>query len=92
MTGPTVVVIKSTVPVSTDDKVEAILRKKHPDLDVQVVSNPEFLRERAAIGDLKRLDRIVIGTDDENARSVMPGVYRPALPQRIADPVRQPLR
>ena len=77
VTGPTVVVTKSTVPVGTGDKVEAILREKRPNLDIQVVSNPEFLREGAAIGDFKRPDRIVIGTDDEGARKVMRGVYRP---------------
>ncbi|MEH3158238.1 MAG: UDP-glucose/GDP-mannose dehydrogenase family protein [Sphingomonas taxi] len=77
VTGPTVVVTKSTVPVGTGDKVEAILREKRPEIDVQVVSNPEFLREGAAIGDFKRPDRIVIGTDDEGARKVMRGVYRP---------------
>ena len=77
VTGPTVVVTKSTVPVGTGDKVEAILRDERPDVDIQVVSNPEFLREGAAIGDFKRPDRIVIGTDDEGARKVMRGVYRP---------------
>jgi UDPglucose 6-dehydrogenase len=77
VTGPTVVVTKSTVPVGTGDKVEAILREQRPDIDIQVVSNPEFLREGAAIGDFKRPDRIVIGTDDEGARKVMRGVYRP---------------
>jgi UDPglucose 6-dehydrogenase len=77
VTGPTVVVTKSTVPVGTGDKVEAILREQRPDVDIQVVSNPEFLREGAAIGDFKRPDRIVIGTDDEGARKVMRGVYRP---------------
>ena len=77
VTGPTVVVTKSTVPVGTGDKVEAILREKRPDVAVAVVSNPEFLREGAAIGDFKRPDRIVIGTDDEAARKVMRGVYRP---------------
>ena len=77
VTGPTVVVTKSTVPVGTGDKVEAILREKRPNLDIQVVSNPEFLREGAAIGDFKRPDRIVIGTDDEGAQRVMRGVYRP---------------
>jgi len=77
VTGPTVVVTKSTVPVGTGDKVEAILREQRPDVDIHVVSNPEFLREGAAIGDFKRPDRIVIGTDDEAARKVMRGVYRP---------------
>ena len=77
VTGPTVVVTKSTVPVGTGDKVEAILREQRPDVHVAVVSNPEFLREGAAIGDFKRPDRIVIGTDDEAARKVMRNVYRP---------------
>ena len=77
VTGPTVVVTKSTVPVGTGDKVEAILRELRPEMDVAVVSNPEFLREGAAIGDFKRPDRIVIGTDDARAQEVMREVYRP---------------
>jgi len=77
ITGPVVVVDKSTVPVGTGDKVEAILKEARPDVEVTVVSNPEFLREGAAIGDFKRPDRIVIGTDDERARQVMRDIYRP---------------
>jgi UDPglucose 6-dehydrogenase len=77
VTGPTVVVTKSTVPVGTGDRVEEILREARPDIDIAVVSNPEFLREGAAIGDFKRPDRIVIGTDDERAMQVMRDVYRP---------------
>ena len=77
VTGPTVVVTKSTVPVGTGDRVEAILRERRPDMDVAVVSNPEFLREGAAIGDFKRPDRIVIGTEDARAMQVMRDVYRP---------------
>ncbi len=77
VTGPTVVVTKSTVPVGTGDEVERILREARPDMDIAVVSNPEFLREGAAIGDFKRPDRVVIGTDDERARGVMREVYRP---------------
>jgi len=78
ITGPTVIVTKSTVPVGTGDKVEAILADiVSPDIDVAVVSNPEFLREGAAIGDFKRPDRIVIGTDDARAQCVMREVYRP---------------
>jgi UDPglucose 6-dehydrogenase len=77
VTGPTVVVTKSTVPVGTGDEVERILREARPEIDVAVVSNPEFLREGAAIGDFKRPDRVVIGTDDERAREVMREVYRP---------------
>jgi UDPglucose 6-dehydrogenase len=77
ITGPVVVVNKSTVPVGTGDKVEAILKEARPDIESAVVSNPEFLREGAAIGDFKRPDRIVIGTDDERARQVMRAIYRP---------------
>ena len=81
VTGPTVVVTKSTVPVGTGDKVEEILRAERPDVAIAVVSNPEFLREGAAIGDFKRPDRIVIGSEDSNdgerARAVMRDVYRP---------------
>jgi len=77
VTGPTVVVTKSTVPVGTGDRVETILREERPDIDIAVVSNPEFLREGAAIGDFKRPDRIVIGSEDSRAREVMREVYRP---------------
>jgi UDPglucose 6-dehydrogenase len=77
VTGPTVVVTKSTVPVGTGDRVEEILREERPDVEIAVVSNPEFLREGAAIGDFKRPDRIVIGTDDPRAQDVMRQVYRP---------------
>ena len=77
LTGPAVIVTKSTVPVGTGDKVEAIMRERRPSLPIQIVSNPEFLREGAAIGDFKRPDRIVIGTDDPHARDVMREVYRP---------------
>jgi UDPglucose 6-dehydrogenase len=73
----TVVVTKSTVPVGTGDEVERIIRETSPDLDFAVVSNPEFLREGAAIGDFKRPDRIVVGSDVEWARNVMRAVYRP---------------
>ena len=75
--GFTVVVTKSTVPVGTGDEIEAIFKRVAPQADVAVVSNPEFLREGAAIGDFKRPDRIVIGTDDEYGRAVMREVYRP---------------
>jgi UDPglucose 6-dehydrogenase len=75
--GFTVIVTKSTVPVGTGDEVERIVRATNPDADVAVVSNPEFLREGAAIEDFKRPDRIVIGMNDERARSVMTEVYRP---------------
>jgi UDPglucose 6-dehydrogenase len=77
ITGPLVVVTKSTVPVGTGDEVERILREAAPNADVAVVSNPEFLREGAAISDFKRPDRIVIGTTDARAKLVMQDIYRP---------------
>jgi UDPglucose 6-dehydrogenase len=73
----TVIVTKSTVPIGTGDEVERIIRAKRPDADFAVVSNPEFLREGAAIEDFKRPDRIVVGAEDERARAVMSEVYRP---------------
>ena len=75
--GFTVVVTKSTVPVGTGDEVERIMRESRPEADFAVVSNPEFLREGAAISDFKRPDRIVIGTDDARGRAVMEDIYRP---------------
>jgi UDPglucose 6-dehydrogenase len=72
-----VVVTKSTVPVGTGDEVERIVRETRPGVDIHVVSNPEFLREGAAIEDFKRPDRIVIGTDEPAAREVMQEIYRP---------------
>jgi UDPglucose 6-dehydrogenase len=75
--GYTVIVNKSTVPVGTGDEVEAIIKKTNPGADFAVVSNPEFLREGAAIGDFKRPDRVVVGTNDERARDVMRQLYRP---------------
>jgi UDPglucose 6-dehydrogenase len=77
MNGYSVVVTKSTVPVGTGDEVEAIIKKARPDADFAVVSNPEFLREGAAINDFKRPDRVVVGTDDERARNLMRELYRP---------------
>ena len=70
-------VTKSTVPVGTGDEVEAIIGRTRPAADVVVVSNPEFLREGAAIEDFKRPDRVVVGTDDERARELMRELYRP---------------
>ncbi|MFZ4689343.1 MAG: UDP-glucose dehydrogenase family protein [Polymorphobacter sp.] len=75
--GYTVIVTKSTVPVGTGDEVERIIREANPDAEFAVVSNPEFLREGAAIGDFKRPDRIVVGTEDPRARDVMTELYRP---------------
>jgi UDPglucose 6-dehydrogenase len=75
--GFTVVVTKSTVPVGTGDEVERLIREANPAADVAVASNPEFLREGAAIRDFKFPDRIVVGTSDERARKVLGDVYRP---------------
>jgi len=75
--NPAVVVTKSTVPVGTGDEVERILKVSGTGERFAVASNPEFLREGAAIDDFKRPDRIVIGTDDEWAREVLSEVYRP---------------
>jgi len=75
--GFTVIAIKSTVPVGTNDEVDAIVRKLRPDADFSVVSNPEFLREGAAIEDFKHPDRVVVGTEDERARRIMRELYRP---------------
>jgi UDPglucose 6-dehydrogenase len=77
MDGFTVVVTKSTVPVGTGDEIEKIIRETRPDAEFAVVSNPEFLREGAAINDFKRPDRVVVGTEDERARQVMRELYRP---------------
>jgi UDPglucose 6-dehydrogenase len=77
MDGFTVVVTKSTVPVGTGDEIERIIRETRPDAQFAVVSNPEFLREGAAIDDFKRPDRVVVGTDDPRAREVLTELYRP---------------
>ncbi len=72
----TVVVTKSTVPVGTGDEIESILREEGV-TDVSVASNPEFLREGAAIADFKHPDRIVVGTEDDRAQNVLREIYRP---------------
>jgi UDPglucose 6-dehydrogenase len=77
LTSPCVVVVKSTVPVGTGDEVERILRESGTCPPISVVSNPEFLREGAAITDFKHPDRIVIGTDSPQAQDVMRAIYRP---------------
>ena len=77
LNGFTVVVTKSTVPVGTGDEIERIIRAKRPDAQFAVVSNPEFLREGAAIEDFKHPDRVVVGLNDERARAVMAELYRP---------------
>src|SRR6202051_1290356 len=75
--GFTVVVTKSTVPVGTGDEVERLIHEANPSAEFVVASNPEFLREGAAIRDFKFPDRIVVGTDDERARKVIGDIYRP---------------
>ena len=77
LSATTVVITKSTVPVGTGDEIERILREKRPDAQIQAVSNPEFLREGAAIQDFKHPDRIVVGTDDQRAQLVLAEIYRP---------------
>jgi UDPglucose 6-dehydrogenase len=77
LNGYTVVVTKSTVPVGTSRKVEAVIRAKRPDAQFDMASNPEFLREGSAIGDFRKPDRVVVGCDSERARAVMHEVYRP---------------
>jgi len=75
--GFTVVITKSTVPVGTGDEVERIIHEVRPNADFAVVSNPEFLREGAAIHDFKHPDRIVVGTQDERAKKIVAEIYRP---------------
>ncbi len=77
MDGYTVVVAKSTVPVGTNAKIEEIIKKTNPDADFDVASNPEFLREGAAIDDFMRPDRVVVGVQNERAGEVMEEIYRP---------------
>jgi UDPglucose 6-dehydrogenase len=77
LSGFTVVITKSTVPVGTGDQVERIMKEINPTADVVVASNPEFLREGAAIRDFKHPDRIIVGTDNERARKVLAEIYRP---------------
>src|SRR5882724_11809328 len=77
LSGFTVVVTKSTVPVGTGDEVERLIREVNPSADVVVASNPEFLREGAAIRDFKFPDRIVVGTSDDRGRKVLGDIYRP---------------
>jgi UDPglucose 6-dehydrogenase len=75
--GFTVIVTKSTVPVGTGDEVERIFMQVNPAAEIVVVSNPEFLRQGAAVRDFKHPDRIIVGTHNERARKVMGEIYRP---------------
>ena len=77
LTRPVVIVIKSTVPVGTNRKVAEILKEARPDLDCDVVSNPEFLREGAAIDDFMHPDRVIVGVQSDRGNEVMQEVYRP---------------
>ena len=77
LTGYAVVVTKSTVPVGTGRRIAEIMHRARPDLEIDVASNPEFLREGSAIGDFMRPDRVVIGTGSERAREVLRRLYRP---------------
>ena len=81
--GFTVIVTKSTVPVGTGDEVERIIRETRPSADVAVASNPEFLREGAAIHDFKHPDRIVIGSEDERARQVVAEILPASLSTHV---------
>ncbi len=77
LTGYTVVVTKSTVPLGTNRQVKQVIKKTNPDVDFDVASNPEFLREGAAIDDFMRPDRVVVGVQSDRAKEVMDDIYRP---------------
>lgn len=77
LNGYTVIITKSTVPVGTAREVARIIRQERPDADFDVASNPEFLREGAAVEDFMRPDRIIIGAEDARAQEVLRNVYRP---------------
>jgi UDPglucose 6-dehydrogenase len=84
VSGYTVIVTKSTVPVGTGDALEALMRELRPAADLSVASNPEFLREGSAISDFKQPDRVVIGVNDARAGEVLLDVYRPlGVPERV---------
>ena len=77
LSGYTVVVTKSTVPVGTGQQVEQVIRKANPDADFDIASNPEFLREGSAIADFMRPDRVVVGVQTDRAKEVIRQLYRP---------------
>ena len=77
LSGYTVVVTKSTVPVGTGQQVEQVIRKANPDADFDIASNPEFLREGSAISDFMRPDRVVVGVQTDRAKEVIRQLYRP---------------
>lgn len=77
LTQPSVIVTKSTVPIGTGRKILSLVKKKQPNLSIEVASNPEFLREGSAIEDFMRPDRVVVGTEFDHARQVLQDLYRP---------------
>jgi UDPglucose 6-dehydrogenase len=77
LTGPAVIVTKSTVPVGTGDEVERIAQELAPDKEISIASNPEFLREGAAIADFKHPDRVIVGAESDQARAALEAIYRP---------------
>jgi UDPglucose 6-dehydrogenase len=77
LTGYSVVVTKSTVPVGTNRKVAEVIRATRPDVEIDVASNPEFLREGAAVDDFMKPDRVVVGIESDRAKAVMGDIYRP---------------
>jgi UDPglucose 6-dehydrogenase len=77
LTGYSVVVTKSTVPVGTNRKVAEVIRATRPDVEFDVASNPEFLREGAAVDDFMKPDRVVVGIESDRAKAVMGDIYRP---------------
>jgi UDPglucose 6-dehydrogenase len=81
-TGPLVVVTKSTVPVGTADKLRTIVRQ-HSQHAIAVASNPEFLKEGDAVNDFLKPDRIVIGVDDDQARTLLDGIYKPFMMREL---------
>ncbi|WP_068958984.1 UDP-glucose dehydrogenase family protein [Pararhizobium polonicum] len=75
--GPALIVTKSTVPVGTSERLEALMRSARPDADFEVASNPEFLREGSAIADFNKPDRVVLGCDSDRAKALLLALYRP---------------
>lgn len=84
ISGFTVIVVKSTIPVGTGDEIERIMARVRPDASFAVASNPEFLREGSAIADFQRPDRVIIGINDERAAELLQAVYEPLRLQGIA--------
>jgi len=77
LTDYAVIVTKSTVPVGTNRRVAEVVRAARPEIEFDVVSNPEFLREGAAVEDFMKPDRVIVGVESDRARDVMAAIYRP---------------